>query len=126
MTRLLVLVLLLLLTTTAAGAETYWLEAKSTESIGRRFYLLRFPTVTLDPGEVESFWLSLASCPGGVDHVFALYVMPTGPGAWDVRGPGWGYPTAYGPYRPATSMALVNGSDAPMTFKIKLSARCDE
>jgi hypothetical protein len=70
-------------------------------------------------------WLSLAGCPGGVDHVFAYYVSKLTPGevGYEV---GWGYPHAYGVYLPGRYLEIVNYGDEPAIVKLKVDVRCDE
>lgn len=123
--KLLCSLLVTIALTGSAAAESYWLEPQRIEPIGRRFVLFKYGTVTLDPGEEETVWLSLAGCPGGVDHIFAFFVQPQGPGAWDYA-PRWAYPHSYKGYPVAASIELRNYSAAPMAFKLKLDVRCDE
>jgi hypothetical protein len=111
-----------------AAEESYWLDARETIANGKRWYLMKFGRLEIGAGEVERVWLSLASCPGGVDNILAHYVEPIPVDRekpWGYQA-GWGYGVPYNGYPLATSVVVENPGDTPMTFVFKLQIRCDE
>lgn len=115
--------LLILCAAPAAADEGYFLRARVTEHVGDRWHLLRYGTVTLDAGETDAYWLSLSTCPGGVDSPAELYVNPTSVGSFGWQ-KGWFHPVAYNGYAPDVQVILSNHSAGPMTFRLKASVRC--